>query len=118
RWHRHTRPAARSPARPRLLRAEPGRVRHRLSKRKAVELGRKPVDGECDGLRGLLQPSRLVPDLELVTLADKDDALVEHRELAQRGRHENATGNIDLDIVRMAYEQPLQRADLVVETGK
>ncbi len=53
----------------------------------------------------------LVPELELVALADQHDVLVERRVLAQRRRHENATGRVDLDVVGVADEQALQAAD-------
>ena len=51
----------------------------------------------------------LVPQLELAALPDEHDVLVEARVAAQRGRDQDAPGRVDLDVVGVTDEQPLQR---------
>jgi len=84
------------------------------AKGETLETRRQSVR-EADRLRDLRLPPDLVPQLELAALADEDDALVEARVAAKRGRHEDAACRVDLDFVGVADDQPLKRANLVVE---
>ena len=74
--------------------------------------GGRPPAGNVIARAVCVLPLRLVPQLELVALADEHDVMVERRVLAQRGRHEDAARAVDLDVVGVADEQPLQAADL------
>ena len=74
--------------------------------------GGRPPAGNVIACAVCLLPLRLVPQLELVALADEHDVVVERRVLAQRGRHQDAAGAVDLDVVGVADEQALQAADL------
>src|SRR5512146_1643222 len=70
------------------------------SKAQALE-SRGQSARERDRLRHLRLPLDLVPELELLALPDEHDPLVEACVAAQRGRHEDAAGGVQLDVVGM-----------------
>src|SRR4051794_6319214 len=88
--------------------------RMRRSKAQALEASGHAV-GKADRLRDLRLPLDVVPKLELPALAHQDDALVESGVAAQCRRHEDAAGRIDVDLVGVADDQPLQASNAVVE---
>src|SRR5204863_9762149 len=110
------------PRRPAISRIQPwlrsaGQLctRHRSSKRESIELGRQRARLERNGLRGLRLPLRVTPQLESMSLTDENNVFVEARVASQRGGNENAARAVELDVVSVADEQPLQIADLLVE---
>src|SRR6185437_2705620 len=89
----------------------------RRSKAQVLESTRQRA-GEGDRLRDLRLPPRFVPQLELLPLSDEHDSLVEAGIAAQRRRNEDSAGGVEIDIVRVTDDQPLQAADRVIERRK
>src|SRR4051812_46140505 len=85
-----------------------------LLQAEALQAGRQAA-GERDGLRDLRLPPDLIPQLELRALADEHDTLVQSRVATQCGRHEDATGCIELHVISVADQQSLHAADAIVE---
>src|SRR6187401_2754295 len=84
------------------------------SEAQALEPWRQPAL-ERDRLRDLRLPLHLVPQLELKSLPDEDDALFEARISPQCRRDQDPAGCIDFNVVGMTHVQPLDAADAIVE---
>src|SRR5579864_1643330 len=111
---RNARPASDSASRTGTCPPPSMRCCMRRSKAQILESARQRA-GEGDRPRDLRLPLRFVPEFELLPLAHQHDTLVETGITAQRRGDQNSTGSVEIDIVRMTDDQPLQAADRVIE---